>query len=80
MGARRGNSGRNVRTRLHDDRRIEDFRKIRKGRRPSFSIGDTIRSRPHCFEGPPDRADVITILRRNMKFLGELRIREDPFA
>jgi hypothetical protein len=48
---------------LHKYRRIDDFRKIRNGRRLSF-------------EGPQDRADVITILRQNMK----LRIREDRLA
>jgi hypothetical protein len=63
-----GRSRRSLRARLHDDRRIEDARKIRKDRRPSFSSGGAIRSCRHCFEGPPDRTNVITILRQNMKF------------
>jgi hypothetical protein len=36
-----------------------------------------IRSCRHCFEGPPDRADVITTLRKTTKVCRELRIRED---
>jgi hypothetical protein len=69
-----------VHTRRHDDRRRENSRKIRKGRRPSFSIVGTIRSCGHCFERPPGRANVTTTLRQKTKFCRELAIREDRLA
>jgi hypothetical protein len=62
------------------DRRLTDKRTIRKGRRPSFRSGGTIRSFRHCFEGPPHRTNVITPLRQTTKVCRELRIREDGLA
>jgi hypothetical protein len=50
-GRGRRSFGGDARTRLHDDRGIDGSRKIRKGRRPSFSSGSTVRSCRHCFEG-----------------------------
>jgi hypothetical protein len=38
--------------------------KIRKGRMPIFSSGSTVKSCRHCFERPPDRTNVMTILLR----------------
>jgi hypothetical protein len=67
-------------TRLHEFGRIEDFRKIKKGRGPSFRSGGATRSCRHYFDGPMDRADLITVLRQIMKACRELRIREDRLA
>jgi hypothetical protein len=53
----------NVRPAPHIGREIEDFRKIRKCRRPGFSSLGTVRSFRHCFEGPPGRTNVIATLR-----------------
>jgi hypothetical protein len=43
-------------------------------------IGDAVRVCRHCFEGPLDRSNVITILRQIVKICRELRIREDRLA
>jgi hypothetical protein len=76
-GRIRRSFGRDVRRWLPEFGRIEDFRKIRKCRRQSFSSGDATRSCRHCFGGPPDRTNVITMRRQIMKICKELRIRED---
>jgi hypothetical protein len=50
----------------------------KKGRRPSFGSGGIARSCSHCFEGPRDRTNVITIPKQVMKVCRELRIRRGP--
>jgi hypothetical protein len=71
---KRRNSGKDVFSGLHVDRRIKDSGKLRTA--PSFSSG-TVKSLRHCFEGHPGGTNAMTAFRQIMKICRELRIRED---